>query len=330
MRYSKSQVSALSDANFKAYYTSYVAYCKSLSASPEKMEAERSYAAMLQQELSLRRERHKQKAQTVALRQSAQTIEPCSQEIAIPVGRAAVLAQPKAEAYVQLARPVRAVKQTRPTRQTHPKQTVQATSQKPVSTVSLILWLVFFAPVGLYLLIFKTKLHPTIKTIIAVPFSLWTVLLFYSASLPPPDDSVQQSNSTQTISQTLPAASPPTINEAVALKMQQAIAVAANIPVFEATPEPEPPASRAPVVDETQQTPGDTPAKLPQVESTASPPPEPTPVVQPQPPAQSTVVYITNSGQKYHRAGCRHLKSKIEISLENAQAQGYTPCKTCH
>ncbi len=42
-------------------------------------------------------------------------------------------------------------------------------------------------------------------------------------------------------------------------------------------------------------------------------------------------VYITNTGSKYHRAGCRFLsKSKIEINLAEAKSQGYTPCGTCY
>lgn len=42
-------------------------------------------------------------------------------------------------------------------------------------------------------------------------------------------------------------------------------------------------------------------------------------------------VYITNTGAKYHNAGCRYLKSSsIPISLSAAVAQGYTPCKVCH
>lgn len=44
-----------------------------------------------------------------------------------------------------------------------------------------------------------------------------------------------------------------------------------------------------------------------------------------------TIVYITRTGSKYHTSGCRYLrKSKIEISLSNAKAQGYTPCSVCH
>ena len=41
-------------------------------------------------------------------------------------------------------------------------------------------------------------------------------------------------------------------------------------------------------------------------------------------------VYITDTGDKYHRSGCRYLKkSKHAISLSNAKAQGYTPCSVC-
>ncbi|QDT40707.1 hypothetical protein Pan241w_07650 [Gimesia alba] len=44
----------------------------------------------------------------------------------------------------------------------------------------------------------------------------------------------------------------------------------------------------------------------------------------------SVTVYITNTGTKYHRGSCRHLKkSKIAITLERARAQ-YSPCKVCN
>lgn len=42
-----------------------------------------------------------------------------------------------------------------------------------------------------------------------------------------------------------------------------------------------------------------------------------------------TTVYVTNTGTKYHRAGCRHLsKSKIPISLSEAAGR-YSPCSVC-
>ncbi len=41
-------------------------------------------------------------------------------------------------------------------------------------------------------------------------------------------------------------------------------------------------------------------------------------------------VYITKTGNKYHRAGCRYLrKSQIDISLSEAKNEGYTACSVC-
>ena len=45
---------------------------------------------------------------------------------------------------------------------------------------------------------------------------------------------------------------------------------------------------------------------------------------------ESTIVYIAESGSKYHTSGCRYLnKSKIEIELNDALERGYEPCKVC-
>lgn len=42
-------------------------------------------------------------------------------------------------------------------------------------------------------------------------------------------------------------------------------------------------------------------------------------------------VYITNTGEKYHRDGCRYLKkSKIPVSRSDALAQGYDACSVCN
>lgn len=44
-----------------------------------------------------------------------------------------------------------------------------------------------------------------------------------------------------------------------------------------------------------------------------------------------TIVYITNTGSKYHRGSCSYLRqSKIEISKEDAIAQGYEACSRCN
>lgn len=45
---------------------------------------------------------------------------------------------------------------------------------------------------------------------------------------------------------------------------------------------------------------------------------------------QEVTVYITRTGAKYHRAGCRYLsKSMIPISLEEAK-KSYSPCSVCN
>jgi hypothetical protein len=44
---------------------------------------------------------------------------------------------------------------------------------------------------------------------------------------------------------------------------------------------------------------------------------------------QEAIVYVTKTGAKYHRAGCRYLsKSKIPMTLKEAQKK-YTPCSVC-
>lgn len=47
--------------------------------------------------------------------------------------------------------------------------------------------------------------------------------------------------------------------------------------------------------------------------------------------ALGSVVYITNTGQKYHLGTCSSLKSsKIEINLKEAKERGYEPCQICN
>lgn len=48
------------------------------------------------------------------------------------------------------------------------------------------------------------------------------------------------------------------------------------------------------------------------------------------PTTEDIKVFITETGSKYHRAGCRHLKdSKFETTLKKATSQGYGACGTC-
>ena len=45
---------------------------------------------------------------------------------------------------------------------------------------------------------------------------------------------------------------------------------------------------------------------------------------------EETIVYVTKTGEKYHKDGCSSLRSsKIEISLGEAVKKGFEPCKVC-
>lgn len=43
-----------------------------------------------------------------------------------------------------------------------------------------------------------------------------------------------------------------------------------------------------------------------------------------------TVVYITATGDCYHKKGCGYLRSRIETTLAEAVNDGYRPCSRCH
>ena len=44
---------------------------------------------------------------------------------------------------------------------------------------------------------------------------------------------------------------------------------------------------------------------------------------------QEGTVYVTSTGKKYHRDGCKWLKSRSPMALSKAVAAGYQPCKVC-
>jgi micrococcal nuclease len=47
--------------------------------------------------------------------------------------------------------------------------------------------------------------------------------------------------------------------------------------------------------------------------------------------AEDPLVYITETGEKYHREGCRYLeRSRIPIPLSTAVSMGYDPCGHCN
>jgi ABC-type Zn uptake system ZnuABC Zn-binding protein ZnuA len=108
------------------------------------------------------------------------------------------------------------------------------------------------------------------------------------------------------------------------------------------TPKAAAPKETAPVVTTTAPaSQADTPANAVKADTAAvTPTVTPTPPTEPAAPKvtpapvqqkqQEQTVYITKTGAKYHRAGCRYLsKSCIPISLSDAR-RSYTPCSVCN
>lgn len=83
------------------------------------------------------------------------------------------------------------------------------------------------------------------------------------------------------------------------------------------------------VILEPTTTPTATPTPTPK--PTPTPTPKPTPRPTPEPTPEPLVVYITKTGEKYHTWGCQYLRqSQIAIYLDDAIAQGYSPCSRCN
>ena len=78
------------------------------------------------------------------------------------------------------------------------------------------------------------------------------------------------------------------------------------------------------------------PTAVPTAEPTPAPTAAPTEAPAPQPAAaepQGQMVWIASSGNgtKYHNdPGCSNMKNPLEISITDAQARGYEPCKKCY
>lgn len=95
----------------------------------------------------------------------------------------------------------------------------------------------------------------------------------------------------------------------------------------ESEPEPEPEQTQSEKTTDTGEVDNNT-AQVKQEDVSQESTPQTT-VAEPQT-EQAITVYVTNTGSKYHRAGCRSLKkSQIPMSLEDAKASGYQPCGVC-
>jgi len=62
----------------------------------------------------------------------------------------------------------------------------------------------------------------------------------------------------------------------------------------------------------------------------APPAAEPAAAPDPQRDESAITVYVTDTGERYHRGDCQYLsRSKHAVSLKEAKRRGYTPCKVC-
>lgn len=91
------------------------------------------------------------------------------------------------------------------------------------------------------------------------------------------------------------------------------------------------PSNKPTVTPTVTPTPIATPTVAPTAIPTVAPTKEPIAQINEEPETTSTTVYITETGKAYHYSGCSSLKkSKIAISLDKAESQGYKPCQKCH
>lgn len=108
--------------------------------------------------------------------------------------------------------------------------------------------------------------------------------------------------------------------------------IAFSTPLFGCSNSPpeQRPVQQTPQVQTTK--PADQPVSLDDVFEKPAGGSQKAPQVQSKPTDQKELtVYITRTGKKYHRAGCRYLsKSQIPISLKDAVNRGYGPCSVCN
>lgn len=78
-------------------------------------------------------------------------------------------------------------------------------------------------------------------------------------------------------------------------------------------------------------TPTEVPTAEPTVEPTAQPTAEPVAAVVTDTEDKEEMVWVGNTGTKYHNRNCRTLKNGgHQITLEQAKSEGREPCKVCH
>lgn len=183
----------------------------------------------------------------------------------------------------------------------------------------IILLLIFFAPVGIYLLWrYMPNMKKGVKALLSVLFGLVFISVLVPSSGGTADDAAQPPAIQQQ------AETPETQPET---KTQKPVVVASD-------PEPvqEPQEAAEPKTEATTQPDAQTPQDAPQTVTQPEAPKheQEQPVQQEEFKDEERMVYITPTGEKYHKKGCRTIKGDCtEISINDAIARGYTACGVC-
>lgn len=185
----------------------------------------------------------------------------------------------------------------------------------------IILLLILFPPVGICLMWrYMPQIHEGIKVTLSVVFGILFICMLATGG----GDVVNVDQ-------------PPTLRQQVDESKTQPNAKTRK-PVFvvdEPKPAQEPQEAAEPKTEVTTQpdaqTPQDAPQTVTQPEAPKQEPPkQEQPVQQEEFKDEERVVYITPTGEKYHKKGCRTIKGDCtEIGTNDAIARGYTACGVC-
>lgn len=187
----------------------------------------------------------------------------------------------------------------------------------------IILLLIFFPPVGICLMWrYMPNMKKGVKALLSVLFGLVFVSVLVPSSGGTADDADQppaihqQVDGTKTLPDTKTQKPVVTDKQEAAQDPQEAVE-----PKTEATTPPD---------AQTAQEPTQTPQETQQTTAQSGEPKQEQPVQREEFKDEERVVYITPTGEKYHKKGCRTIKGDCtEIGINDAIARGYTACGVC-
>lgn len=183
----------------------------------------------------------------------------------------------------------------------------------------IILLLIFFPPVGICLM---WRYMPQWKTGMKVALSILFGLVFIFALVPKAGDNAADADQPLAIQQQ--AETPETQSETKTRKPAFA--------VDEPKPAQEPQEAAEPKTEVTTQPDAQAPQDAPQTVTQPEAPKheQEQPVQQEEFKDEERMVYITPTGEKYHKKTCRMIKGDCtEIGINDAIARGYTACGVC-